>query len=167
MQKPESKELSNEEKVAQARLKLAEKFGESSRVGGKGTERRKKKTVHKTQLNDDKKLKTILKKYNLHPLPEIGEVNMFKDDNTVIQFKNPEVLASLPSNTFVVIGKNDTKAIKDVLPEVLTHLGPKQLGALRDLTKGRKTEEIKEAVGEEEEDVPNLVNQNFEKAAEK
>jgi NAC domain. len=86
----ENKTLSVEEKVAQARLKLAEKFGEASRVGGKGTERRKKKTVHKTQLNDDKKLKTVLKKYNLHPLPEIGEVNMFKDDNTVIQFKNPE-----------------------------------------------------------------------------
>ena len=58
-------------------------------------------------------------------------------------------------------------AIKDVLPEVLTHLGPKQLGALRELTKGRKPEEIKEAVGEEDEDVPSLVNQNFEKAAEK
>jgi len=79
-----------EEKVAQARAKLAEKFGDASRVGGKGTERRKKKAVHKTQVNDDKKLKTIIKKFNVHPLPEIGEVNMFKDDNTVIQFKNPE-----------------------------------------------------------------------------
>ena len=58
-------------------------------------------------------------------------------------------------------------AIKDVLPEVLTSLGPKQLGALRELTKGKKADEIKEAAGEEEEDVPSLVNQNFEKAAAK
>jgi hypothetical protein len=44
-------------------------------------------------------------------------------------------------------------------------LGPKQLGALRELTKGKKPDEIKEAAGEEEEDVPSLVGQNFEKAA--
>jgi nascent polypeptide-associated complex subunit beta len=107
--------------IAAARAKLAEKFGDTSRLGGKGTERRKVKAVHKTQLNDDKKLKSAIKKFNVQPIPEVGEVNMFKDDNTVIQFKNPEgnkskfkflnllVLASFASNTFVIIGKNDTK----------------------------------------------------------
>lgn len=148
-----------------ARAKLAEKFSDNTRVGGKGSERRKKKVAPKNQVNDDKKLKNAIKKFNVHPLPEIGEVNMFKDDGSVVQFKNPEVLASVPSNTFVVTGKHDTKKIKDVLPEVLTHLGPKQLAELKELTKGKVPEGIKEE-NEDDEDVPNLVNENFEKAGE-
>jgi hypothetical protein len=39
------------------------------------------------------------------------------------------------------------------------------LAKLREFTKGlKKPDEIKEAAGEEEEDIPNLVGQNFEKA---
>ena len=80
-----------DDKVKEAREKLAKRFGEEgAKVGGRGVERRKKKTVHKTQINDDKKLKAMIKKFNVHPLPEISEVNMFRDDNTVLQFKNPE-----------------------------------------------------------------------------
>ena len=78
------------EKINQARAKLAEKFGDVARTGGKGTQRRKKKAVHHTQLNDDKKLKTIIKKFNVHPLNDISDVNMFKDDGTILHFKNPE-----------------------------------------------------------------------------
>jgi len=155
-----------DKKVQEARAKLAEKFGDVTRSGGKGSERRKKKVAPKNQVNDDKKLKNAIKKFNVHPLPEIGEVNMFKDDGTVVQFKNPEVLASVPSNTFVISGKHDTRKIKDVLPEVLTHLGPKQLSELKDLTKGKVPEGIKEADNEEDDEVPNLVNENFEKAGE-
>jgi len=157
------------DKVKEARERLAKKFGDvGAQLGGKGTERRKKKTTHKTQINDDKKLKAMIKKFNVHPLPEISEVNMFRDDNTVLQFREPEVLASLPSNTFVVIGKSEEKTIKELLPEIITHLGPKQLGALRDLTKGmgKKTDEIKEENEEDDEEIPKLVNQNFEKAEE-
>jgi predicted transcriptional regulator len=54
--------------------------------------------------------------------------------------------------------------LKDVLSEVFTHLGPKQLGALKDLIKDKRPEEIKEAANEEDEDVPNLVGKNFEQA---
>lgn len=76
--------------LLEARAKLAEKFGDQSRLGGKGTQRRKKKAVHKTQITDDKKLKPIIKKFGVQPLPGIDEVNMFKDDNTVLSFKHPE-----------------------------------------------------------------------------
>jgi nascent polypeptide-associated complex subunit beta len=79
----------DQQKITDARAKLAERFGES-RVGGKGTERRKKKTIHKTQINDDRKFKAAVRKFNVQPIPEIGEVNLFKEDNTVVQFKNPE-----------------------------------------------------------------------------
>jgi len=79
------------DKVKEARERLAKKFGDvGTQLGGKGSERRKKKTTHKTQINDDKKLKAMIKKFNVHPLPEISEVNMFRDDNTVLQFREPE-----------------------------------------------------------------------------
>jgi nascent polypeptide-associated complex subunit beta len=80
-----------QDKVLAARAKLAQKFGDAgAQLGGRGTERRKKKTTHKTTINDDKKLKSLIKKFNVHPLPEIGEVNMFKDDGSVLHFKEPE-----------------------------------------------------------------------------
>lgn len=80
-----------DDKVKEARAKLAQKFGDAStQLGGRGTERRKKKTAHKTTINDDKKLKSLIKKFNVHPLPEISEVNMFKDDGSVLHFREPE-----------------------------------------------------------------------------
>lgn len=51
-------------------------------------------------VNEDKKLKSAIKKFGtenhpiisnlgVQPLQDIDEVNMFKDDNTVIHFKRP------------------------------------------------------------------------------
>jgi hypothetical protein len=52
--------------------------------------------------------------------------------------------------------------IKDVLPDVLTHLGPKQLSGLKDLVRGGAAAPIKEE--NDDDDVPTLVNKNFEAA---
>ena len=50
-----------------------------------------KKRVHrKSNANDDKKLKAGLRKFAVQPFPDIDEVNLFKDDGTVIHFKKPE-----------------------------------------------------------------------------
>ena len=117
------------EKVQQARAKLAEKFGDSAKLGGKGTQKRKVKVVHKTTIKDDSKLKTIIKKFGAQPLPDIAELNMFCDDNTVMQFKRPEVHGSIPNQTIVVFGQPETKNLKDVFSEVMTQMGPKQLSA--------------------------------------
>merc|ERR1711862_224911 len=76
-------------KIAENRARLAEKFA-STKIGGKGTQRRTHKTVHKTTINSDSKLKSHLKKFGAQPLPDIAEVNMFKDDSTIMQFKRPE-----------------------------------------------------------------------------
>lgn len=46
-----------DKEIQEARAKLAEKFGDSTRMGGKGTARKKQKVVHKTTINDDSKLK--------------------------------------------------------------------------------------------------------------
>jgi nascent polypeptide-associated complex subunit beta len=40
-------------------------------------------------VNEDKKLKSAIKKFGVQPLQDIEEVNMFKDDNTVVHFKRP------------------------------------------------------------------------------
>ena len=83
------------------------------RTGGKGTVRRKKKVVHRTATTDDKKLQSSLKKlsgklaffvwnskasfilnhvpFPVNNIPGIEEVNMIKDDGTVIHFNNPKV----------------------------------------------------------------------------
>ena len=75
-------------KVQEARDKLKAKFGDSARTGGKGTQRRKKKVPPKNK-NEDAVLNKKLSKFSLQTLPDIEEVNMFKDDDTVMHFKKP------------------------------------------------------------------------------
>ena len=57
--------------------------------------------------------------------------------------------------------------LKDLLPDIITHMGPKQMGELGKLLKKPAGEGIKESTAEEEEDVPSLVNQDFEQASKK
>ena len=60
------------------------------RIGGKGTVRRKKKTVRKNTVVDAKKLQDTLKKLNAQLIPGIEEVNMFTKEGKVIHFLNPK-----------------------------------------------------------------------------
>ena len=53
------------EDVLAARAKLKQRFGNKTRVGGKGSTRRKKNTHHKTNVNDDKKIRNGLRKFGL------------------------------------------------------------------------------------------------------
>jgi len=62
------------------------------RIGGKGSARRKRRNMPKSNTTDDKKLQTSLKRLGVNGIPAIEEVNMFKQDGTVIHFKNPKVL---------------------------------------------------------------------------
>ncbi|KAM0024281.1 putative nascent polypeptide-associated complex NAC domain, NAC A/B domain superfamily [Helianthus debilis subsp. tardiflorus] len=81
------------------------------RTGGKGSVRRKKKAVHRTNTTDDKRLRTTLKGIGINSIPSIEEVNIFKDD-TVIHFLNPKVQAAVAANTWVVSGSPQTKKWK-------------------------------------------------------
>lgn len=81
------------------------------RIGGKGTPRRKKKIVHATATTDDKKLQSTLKKLAVNAIPGIEEVNMIKDDGSVIHFKNPKAQASLAANTFAITGHGENKQV--------------------------------------------------------
>jgi nascent polypeptide-associated complex subunit beta len=79
----------------------------------------------------------------VQPLTDIDEVNMFKDDNTVVHFKKPiskifltfvaEIYSnsslfivqfSVRENLMVLTGNPETKELKDMMPEILKQVGP-------------------------------------------
>merc|ERR1711864_7926 len=144
------------------------KLQEKVRTGGKGTARRKKKVVHKTTTVDDKKLQTILKKQGVQTIPNIEEVNMIRDDGTVLHFNNPKVQASLSANTFSVNGAFETKQLTEMLPGILSQLGAEGLTNLRQMAQvmnaGRGIMGADPQEGDEvddDDDVPDLVD-NFD-----
>lgn len=119
--------------------KLAKMQAQSknARIGGKGTARRKKKIVSsKNNMSDDKRIATTLKKFSCSKLPGIDEVNMFKEDGTVIHFKNPSVTASPTSNTFTIAGHNEVKKLTEI-PGVLNQLGLEGLQGLQQWAKSQ------------------------------
>ncbi len=67
-----------------------ERMAAQVRTGGKGSVRRKKKAVHRQTATDDKKLQSTLKRLGVNNIPGIEEVNLFKDDGSVIHFSNPK-----------------------------------------------------------------------------
>jgi len=144
------------------RLKKLQALSNEVRIGGKGTPRRKKKVIHQTPSTDDKKLQSVLKKIGVNQIPSIEEVNMFKNDGTVIHFNNPKTQASLAANTFTVIGNGVKKEIAELLPNILTQLGPESVQHLRrlasDVVASRKLAE--------DDEVPELI-ENFEETAKK
>ena len=145
------------------------------RIGGKGTARRKKKVMHQTATTDDKKLQSSLKKLSVSTIPGIEEVNIIKDDLTVIHFNNPKAQASLPTNTFAITGHGENKSISEMLPGILTQLGPQDITQLKKIAtefanKGAVASGTAAgglasvSVAAADDDVPDLV-QNFEEVA--
>uniref|UniRef100_UPI00359013DA transcription factor BTF3 homolog 4-like isoform X1 n=1 Tax=Myxine glutinosa TaxID=7769 RepID=UPI00359013DA len=162
------KEIMNQEKLGKMQAQV--------RIGGKGSARRKKKVVHRTATADDKKLQTSLKKLAVNSINGIEEVNMFKEDGTVIHFNNPKVQASVTANTFAITGHAETKHLAEMLPGVLNQLGVEGLSNLRGLSHLRKLAASTAKQGlefkpptvpeenEEDDEVPDLV-ENFDEAS--
>jgi len=83
------------------------------------------------------------------------------------------VQASIPANTYVVSGATEVKRLEELLPAILTQLGPESMDYLRSYAeamgakapKGGAVEPIQEG-DEEDDEVPDLV-ENFEEAAAK
>ncbi|KAJ1498652.1 hypothetical protein HMI54_010031, partial [Coelomomyces lativittatus] len=72
--------------------KLAE-LQKGVRIGGKGAPRRKAKrgpTTTTSSSTDEKKIQSALKRLNVQSLANIEEVNMFKDDGTVLHMTQPK-----------------------------------------------------------------------------
>jgi len=155
----------NPEKLKQLQAQAA-----NVRIGGKGSARRKKKVIHRTATTDDKKLQSSLKKLSVNNIPGIEEVNMIKDDGSVIHFNNPKVQASLAANTFAVTGHAENKQITEMLPGILNQLGADSLTHLKRLASavpgmGSAGAGMADTGAEDDDDeVPDLV-ENFDEVS--
>ncbi len=119
--------------------------------------------MHKEEIEEDKKLKSTIKKFGMQTLQDIDEVNMFKDDNTVIHLKRPITQFSVRENMLVVTGNPETKELRNMIPDILKQVGPQQYQYLKSQLGelgGAKKEEA------DDDDVPELVG-TFEDAGKK
>jgi nascent polypeptide-associated complex subunit beta len=94
--------------IIEARKKMEEKFG-NLKLGGKGTQKRKKIVVHKSAAAADKRIVALAKKSGAKNIGETAEINVFKDDNTVIHFKKPKIEYSVKEKITFVTGTGESK----------------------------------------------------------
>eukprot|EP00439_Symbiodinium_sp_Y106_P018534 s1252_g2.t1 len=132
------------------------------RTGGKGTARRTKLAKHTTQGADDKQLQAQLKRLGVNNIPGIEEVNMFKDDGTVLHFQTPKVQASVGANTYVIAGHAETKKLEELLPGVINQIGPDNLMSLKRIAEGFAS--AAGADSKKDEDIPDI-GENFEEVS--
>merc|ERR1712217_993087 len=113
-------------------------------------------------MGDEKQMQAQLKRLGVNNIPGIEEVNMFKEDGTVIHFASPKVQASVSSNTFVVSGHGETKRLEELLPGIINQLGPDNLMNLKRIAEGLAGAEGAGAKpSADDEDIPDI-GENFE-----
>lgn len=165
--------------MAEARAKMiAKRFGgaASTSTGGKGSIRRKKKVATRSAAaQSDAKLSTTLKKLGATNIPGIEEVNLFKEDGKVIHFVNPKVQASIAANTYIISGPSETKPLQDLLPSIVSQLGMDNLSQLQSMAAqagaagragGSDIPSMTADDDGDDDDVPDLVEGNFEEVSE-
>ncbi|KAG5362214.1 Nascent polypeptide-associated complex subunit beta [Yarrowia sp. C11] len=150
---------------------LQKKSGAQS--GGKGTPRRPgKKVAGRNISEDEKKLSATLKKFNAQEITGISEVNMFKEDGTVLHFPKVHVEGSVQANTFAISGPSSTKDIAELIPDILPQMGQDALLQLQQAAVqfSKLQEQAKKAAAAGgadaaketgDDEIPNLV-ENFE-----
>jgi nascent polypeptide-associated complex subunit beta len=144
--------------ILDARAKMMAKMSGGTMAGGV---RRKKRNVHKPTGQDDKRLQNTLKRIGMNSVPGIEEVNMFTAGGEVIHFSNPKVQANIAANTYVIGGHAETKKLTDMLPGIITQLGPDNLTQLKNIANTLGQGGGKPAVEGTDEDVPEM-DGNFE-----
>ena len=148
--------------VQAARDKLKSRFGDV-RTGGKGTVRRVKVAKHASQGADEKQLQAQLKRLGVNSIPGIEEVNMFKEDGSVLHFAAPKVQASVAANTYVISGLGESKRLEELLPGIISQLRPDNLANLKRIAEGYAAQ-AKESG--EDADIPDI-GENFEDVSKK
>ena len=138
-------------KMQAAREALKKKVG-TVQTGGKGSMRRKKKVAPKNN-NQDAALAKKMGKFGLQPLPDIEEVNFFKDDDTVMHLKRPNIQFSMKEQLVTVNGEAETKDIKSMIPGILSQVGPEQYKTLQNIVKSSAQAD------DDDDDVPELVGE--------
>jgi len=107
-----------------------------------------------------------LKRLGVQQIPGIEEINMFKEDGTVIHFTNPKFQASGAANTYVVSGRAEHKKIQDLLPGILDQLPSSNIpGGMNKFAEVFKSGLASGAgASAVDDDIPDLV-ENFDTAA--
>jgi len=149
--------------VMAARAKLAARF-DAVRTGGKGTVRRTKLAKHANAGADEKQLQSQLKRLGVNQIPGIEEVNMFMENGSVLHFSAPKVQASVTSNTFVVTGRGENKALEELLPGIISQLGPDNLANLKRIAENFASAGGGAAAADADEDIPDI-GENFEEVS--
>jgi len=121
--------------ILAARAKLAAKLSKGGQVGGKGSVRRKKVIKHHDTQVDDKKFASAIKKYNWQHIPDIKEVNMFREDGSIIHYANPRFEASQSLSGYMVSGKAENKKLEELLPGILQQLDKNDLATLQSMAR--------------------------------
>ena len=151
---------SADDAIMAARAKLAAKMA-NSQTGGKGSARRKTKKSTKATGQDDKRLANTLKRIGMNAVPGIEEVNMFTAGGEVIHFSNPKVQANIAANTYVISGHSEDKKLTDMLPGIITQLGPDNLTQLKNIASSLG--QGKSGPGDDD-DVPDIT-ENFDEVS--
>jgi nascent polypeptide-associated complex subunit beta len=146
--------------ILEARKKFGELYG-NTKIGGKGSQKKKKLVKHRETSAFDKKIQSLAKKANSKKLTDTMELNIFKDDNSVLHFKKPTVEYSVKEKCTFVTGTFETKTIKDLLPNIIKQLGPKQFSVMKDYA-----EELKKTDDKKIDEAPELV-EDFEEVSKK
>lgn len=138
---------------------------------------------------DDKRLQNTLKRLGVNNIPGIEEVNLFRDNGTVVHFKNPMVQvrrlrplasrlpgthacpqANIQANTYVISGSAENKKLQDLLPGIINQLGPDNLDHLKRIAGEFGAGDTGGAAGDgdsdSDDDVPELV-EDFEQVSKK
>jgi nascent polypeptide-associated complex subunit beta len=128
--------------VNQEKLAELKEIQSSVRIGGKGSMRRKKKVVPKSQ--EESKIHNALKKIGSKEIDDVEEANFFMEDDSILHFQKPRCVGQVNANTMALFGTPQQKDLKDLFPGIITQLGPEDLGKLQNLSKGLKadTEDI-------------------------
>ena len=151
-----------EKEILEARKQLAAKFG-NTQIGGTGTQKRKKAAKHRgNKVEADKKIQALSKKAGARKINEVSEINIFKDDNTVVQLKKPSLEYSFKEKVSFVSGVSETKNIKDILPGIIKQLGPKQFEFMKEYAETLKAKDKKKT--DKIEEAPELV-EDFEEVS--
>ncbi|KCV70648.1 hypothetical protein H696_03003 [Fonticula alba] len=134
------------------------KLQSATRTGGKGTPRRAVRTTKSVAIvNNEKKVAPTLRKVGLQAY-QMDNVSVALSTGKVMVFKSPRVQANFPAGVFVVFGRPTVSNAADLI-DIRSLLDNLKLG-------GGMGAPAPTFAGAEDEDIPELVDTNFEEVAE-
>jgi len=140
--------------ILAARAKL---FARNKGTAMAGGVRRTQNKSTRSSTGGDKALQVAIKKMNCNQIQGIEEVNLFKQDGTVIHFDHPKVQASIQANTYVISGQSECKTLQELLPGIISHLGQDSIKNLKQIADSMKMH----AGAEDDDEMPELT-ENFD-----